>query len=139
MNLERKLKLLFDAIRVEVRENAALRARLSEFLDEHRARKNADAKQRLESGERDASGKLIKRGNRRRQATVDPISEIRQGPEHLRKLLNRLDIEQLRDVVADYRMDPNKLVMKWQDKGRLIEHIVETSVMRGKKGDAFRA
>jgi hypothetical protein len=50
-----------------------------------------------------------------------------------------LDLEQLRDVVAEYRMDPNKLVMKWKDRERVIEHIATTAASRGRKGDAFRA
>ena len=41
--------------------------------------------------------------------------------------------------MADYRMDPSKLAMKWKDRERVIDHIVATAVERGQKGDAFRA
>jgi hypothetical protein len=83
-------------------------------------------------------GKGPKRGNRRTPATVDPVAEIQKGEQCLRDLLAPLDLEQLRDVVAEYRMDPNKLVMKWHDRARVVDHIVETAAVRNKKGDAFR-
>ena len=53
--------------------------------------------------------------------------------------LAALNLEQLRDVVAEYGMDPNKLVMKWKDRERVVDHIVTTSASRARKGDAFRA
>jgi hypothetical protein len=57
----------------------------------------------------------------------------------LRSELSSLDIEQLKDVVAQYGMDPGKLVMKWKDAARIIDRIVELSLTRSTKGDAFRA
>ncbi len=36
-------------------------------------------------------------------------------------------------------MDPGKLVMKWKDNVRVIDRIVELSLTRSTKGDAFRA
>jgi hypothetical protein len=75
----------------------------------------------------------------RATALIDPIREIEHGEHHLRDRLAPLDLEQLRDVVAEYRMDPNKLVMKWKDRERVIDHILSTSISRGRKGDAFRA
>jgi hypothetical protein len=70
---------------------------------------------------------------------VDPLTAIQSGQLHLQSQLAALDQEQLRDVMADYRMDPSKLAMKWKDRDRVIEHIVATAVERGQKGDAFRA
>lgn len=40
--------------------------------------------------------------------------------------------------VAQFAMDPSKLVMKWKDRDRIAEHIIETSMTRAAKGDAFR-
>jgi hypothetical protein len=65
---------------------------------------------------------------------VDPITEIEQGERHLQERLAALDLEQLRDVVAEYRMDPNKLVMKWNDRARIIDQILTTSINRGRQG-----
>jgi hypothetical protein len=52
--------------------------------------------------------------------------------------LGKLDIEQLRDVVADYGMDTGKLVIKWRTPDRIIDRIVEVSRQRAHKGSAFR-
>jgi hypothetical protein len=69
---------------------------------------------------------------------IDPIELGRQGEAILRTRLNELDIEQLRDIVAQYGMDPGKLVMKWKDATRIIDRIIEVSLSRATKGDAFR-
>ena len=52
------------------------------------------------------------------------------GPEALRDALQPLDLGQLLDIVAEYGMDPGKLVMKWKDKDRVVERIVEASISR---------
>ena len=35
-------------------------------------------------------------------------------------------------------MDSSKLAMKWKDKDRLIQLILDTSIRRASKGNAFR-
>jgi hypothetical protein len=62
----------------------------------------------------------------------------RQGEEVLRAQLKTLDIEKLRDIVAQYGMDPGKLVMKWKDPARVVERIVEVALSRATHGEAFR-
>ena len=47
-------------------------------------------------------------------------------------------MEELRDIVAEYGMDPGRLVMKWTTPERVINRIVEMSVARAHKGNAFR-
>ena len=47
--------------------------------------------------------------------------------------------KELKDIVADYGMDPSKLAMKWKDRDRVIKLIIDTSQRRASKGDAFRA
>lgn len=75
--------------------------------------------------------------NRRTAAALDPVQLVRQGEAALRMGLGRLDIEQLKDIVADYGMDPAKLVMKWKDPQRIIDRIVELSIGRARKGESF--
>ena len=77
--------------------------------------------------------------NRRPPAVLDPVSVAREGEAALRERLAALSFEQLRDIVADYGMDPGKLVMKWKDQARVLDRIVEVSISRAAKGDAFRA
>jgi hypothetical protein len=76
-------------------------------------------------------------GNRRTPAVLDPIDAARQGEEVLRQRLAGLSVEQLKDIVADYGMDPGKLVMKWKTPARIIDRIVEFALARAVKGDVF--
>jgi len=77
--------------------------------------------------------------NRRAPAVLDPIEIARQGEDVLRAKLGTLSIEELKDIVAQFGMDPGKLVTKWKTADRIVERIVETSMARAQKGDAFRA
>ncbi|MBV9302154.1 MAG: hypothetical protein JOY62_08470 [Acidobacteriaceae bacterium] len=79
-----------------------------------------------------------KKSGRRAPAVLDPIELARQSEDVLRKQLRPLTLDQLRDIVAEHGMDAGKLVMKWKDAGRVIERIVELSLARATKGDAFR-
>ena len=53
--------------------------------------------------------------------------------------LAELNLEELRDIVAQFGMDPRRLVMKWKDARRVREHIEATTAQRSRKADAFRA
>ena len=77
--------------------------------------------------------------NRRPAAVLDPIQLVRDGEAQLRARLSELALEELKDIVADYGMDPGKLVMKWKDAERIADRIVELSLARAQKGDAFRS
>ncbi len=75
--------------------------------------------------------------NRRAPAVLDPIEVAREGEQVLRVKLGTLTLDQLKDIVADYGMDPGKLVMKWKGADRVVERIVEVSLGRVKKGEGF--
>lgn len=77
--------------------------------------------------------------NRRPPAALDPIEIAREGEVALRMQLAELTVEQLKDVVAEYGMDPGKLVAKWKTPDRIIDRIVEISLARSQKGNAFRS
>ena len=77
--------------------------------------------------------------NRRPSPVLDPVEFARSGEEMLRARLAALSIEQLRDIVAEHGMDPGKLVIKWKSADRIIDRIVEISMARAQKGDAFRS
>lgn len=77
--------------------------------------------------------------NRRAPPVLDPIALARQGEAVLRERLGALTLDQLKDIVADHGMDPGKLVLKWKTPDRVIERIVEVSMGRAKKGEAFLA
>ena len=77
--------------------------------------------------------------NRRARAVLDPIQMVQESEEKLREQLSVLTVEQLKDIVADYGMDPSKLVMKWRIRERIVNHIVDMANSRSRKGDAFRS
>lgn len=125
MTLENKVAALFEAILVEIRRNP-------EF-----AEKLAIALEGLGKGT-DTEAPKKGKGGRRAPAVLDPVAVYQEGDAILRQRLAALDLEQLRDIVAEYGMDPGKLVLKWKTKERVIDHIVDTASARAKKGEAFR-
>ena len=84
------------------------------------------------------SGILKPTRRRRSPAVFDPVEIAREGESALRHRLETLGIEALKDIVAQYAMDPNKLVMKWKKPERIIDQIVTMSMQRATKGDVFR-
>ena len=79
-----------------------------------------------------------KKSNRRKPGLFDPVSVYRENPDSLQPRLENLEIEELKDIVAEQGLDRAKLAMKWKSKERLIELIVTSVKMRSQKGDAFR-
>jgi hypothetical protein len=77
--------------------------------------------------------------NRRAPAAIDPFTTYRADPSALQPALQTLDIEQLKDIVSQYAMDPRKLALKWRTPDRLIDLIVEVVNQRSRKGEAFRS
>jgi hypothetical protein len=126
MTVKRRLKKVFDEILAEVESNASFAERILLALD----KQATNSKQATDSE---------KKRRRRTAAVLDPISILElEGEDSLRSSLVELDIEQLKDIVAEYGMDQAKLVMKWNATERIIDHIVSTAISRSKKGDAFR-
>jgi hypothetical protein len=80
-----------------------------------------------------------KSSNRRAPAAIDPFAIHRADPSALRPALQTLDIEQLKDIVSQYAMDPRKLALKWRTSDRLIDLITEVVDQRSRKGEAFRS
>jgi len=81
----------------------------------------------------------VRRKGRRALPVLDPIEIAQSGADALREALGPLDVDQLLDIVAEYGMDPGKLVMKWKERERIRDRIIEVSLARTTKGDAFRS
>lgn len=77
--------------------------------------------------------------NRRMAAILDPVELAAAGEGVLRSKLIGLTLDQLQDIVSEYGMDPGRLVVKWKTPERIIDRIVEMSVARAQKGNAFRS
>ena len=138
MNLR---KLLADAVRVvadEAERNPEFKRRLQEIVWLSGDRREGGLT-RPGASRTTAGGRNERRPKSRRAAAVlNPIEIASEGEEQLRKQLAALTLVQLKDVVADYGMDPGRLVMKWKSPERVAERIVELSMSRARKGDAFR-
>lgn len=76
---------------------------------------------------------------RRAPGVIDPFAVYGAiGDSGLRDQLGALELEQLRDIIAEHGMDHDRLAMKWKTKGRVIDRIVEKVSARTAKGSAFR-
>jgi hypothetical protein len=120
-------KILNDLVRVVVEEatrNAEFANRIEESLG-------------IKEKKKPTTPAASRGANRRAPAVLDPIELMREGETVLRAKLSALTLEQLKDIVADYGMDPGKLVLKWKTPDRIIERIVEVSLGRVKKGEGF--
>jgi hypothetical protein len=133
VSIKKTLSSLLREIITEAENNPGFRTRLEEVLGP-----DTPAVSKTKQSSSEGGVPYHQRpSNRRAPAKLDPVHLAREGNTELRDALSKLDLEQLRDVVADYGMDPGKLVLKWRDKERVIERIIEVSHSRAQKGSAF--
>ena len=71
------------------------------------------------------------------QPALDPFVAHRELPEELRAALDALEIEQLKDIVTVYALDPAKLALKWKTKTRLVDFICQVVEQRNERGRVF--
>ena len=137
MNLKSRLVGIANVVAEEAAKNPEFRDRLLEAMADSAkmSRPSALTQPRTSAIQ---MGVEKRRGGRRSEALIDPVDLAGHGEGSLRARLSELDLERLHDIVAQYGMDPGKLVMKWKDRERVIERIVEVSMARATKGDAFR-
>ena len=135
MNVRNSLHRLVRVVLEEAERNPAFDAALQDAFGMP-LQKPKEPK--LHKGEEVASGKPKRPKNRRAPAALDPVQVVRSGETALRDQLSKLNVEQLKDIVAEYGMDPGRLMVKWTSLERLTEKIVELSLSRAHKGDAFR-
>lgn len=130
MTINRRLSAIVSVIADEAEKNEAFRVNLERVLGINALH---DVSRPL------PEGMTKQKGGRRTPAVLDPVELARQGENILREKISPLTLDQLRDIVAQYGMDPGKLVMKWKDERRVMDRIVELSLSRATKGDAFRS
>src|SRR5882762_5311996 len=130
------LSNLFRALIEEAEKNPEFEARLLDALtaagfarineggQPKRAKMPPDHQGRTDASIGGAAD-LRRASNRRPAAVLDPVKMARDGEQPLRAALGKLTLVQLHDIVADYGMDPGKLVMKWRTDTRVIDRIVE--------------
>ena len=129
MNKEskRKIKEFFSVIIDEAEKNDEFAKSLYKIF------------QNSEERIKPVTSKESKRSPKRRdKAILDPI-KLAEDNELTKDILAELTEKELKDIIADYGMDSAKLAMKWKDKERLIQLILESAFRRASKGDAFRS
>ncbi len=96
------LKRLFRAIEQEASENPKFAERIQSALHEERF--------------------PARSSGRRQAAVVDPQQLVEVGGEEgLRAALLPLTVDRLKDVIAQYGMDPQRLALKWKTHARLLD------------------
>lgn len=85
--------------------------------------------------EADGSGR---KDGRRPQSRIDPFAVYEDsGEEELERRLSALSVEELKDTIAQYGMDRDKLAMKWNTPERLTERIIVTVRARVEQGGSI--
>lgn len=122
MNTQKTLKALFNEILAEVERNDELRAKVEGVLGRSPTQASKPSKQAA----------------RRNPGRFDPMAVYRERSTDLAHRLDELNVEELKDLIAEHGMDRTKLAMKWKDRQRLVELITRTVESRAQKGDVFR-
>ncbi len=78
-----------------------------------------------------------KRRSRRSPAKLDPLHLLEMGEEILAKELEKLNVEELKDIVSEYGMDTSRLALKWKDRKRLELLIMDATKRKSSRGEAF--
>jgi hypothetical protein len=125
--LRSRLRALMNAIESEAERNPEFATALAQALGIGASK------------EAPSSRPSTRKTRRRNKGVFDPMDVLRdEGVNGLRGQLASLDIEQLKDIVAENGMDQRKLAMKWKTADRLIDLIVTTAQSRVVRGDVFR-
>lgn len=136
---------LTAAVAEEALQNTGFRARLSEALviDRNKQSVGTPPEDRATSAApalQGVTGKARPKSGRRAPGPWDPYDVYAEvGEAGLRDRLGRLELEQLRDMIAEHRMNTDGLALRWKKVDRVIGRIVERVVDRAAKGDAFRS
>lgn len=115
---------LSKCIAEEITSNEAFAKKISDIIEDATPKSSASAQ-------------APKKSNRRAKAKVNPFLEYDAGEAALLAALEPLNIEELKDVVAENGMDSARLAMKWKNREKLVALIVDMTKRRSSRGDAF--
>ena len=120
-DIEKKIKLILNVILDEIETNEKFQKRFLEIFDINP----------------DKEIKSKKKNNRRDKPVLNPITIIQDNNTNIRYELEKLSIKELKDIIAYFNMDKTKVAMKWKNKEKIINLIIEISTLRASKGSAF--
>lgn len=153
MKMETQLAKLFEVIMQEVRTNHVFAENVRGIFngaEEKSYETSGSQGRRTTRGvSKDSSVKnentttpstIPKRHTKKRNAALfNPETILEQyGEEKLVDSLNQLEVDQLKDIVSEFGMDPGKRVMRFRKKEKFVDHIVGVANNRLQKGTAFR-
>ena len=81
---------------------------------------------------------IQRRRNRRDPAVLNPFDMIPNDETKLVECLRSLTEKELKDIIAQFGLDPTNRSMQWRKKERLIQSILEATRRKTAKGNAFR-
>jgi hypothetical protein len=143
--LSKVLAGLTAVIAEEALQNAEFRTQLNEVLANDVGRSMGVLPRKgpvapAARASKGASAKARPKRGRRAPGPWDPYDVYAEvGETGLRDRLSQLELEQLRDIIAEYGMNTDGLAMRWRTADRVVGRIVERVVDRAAKGDAFRS
>lgn len=143
-NLAGILANLTSVVAEEAAQNAAFATRLNAVLTVNGGISSAVVAPQCPPSPVAAASNVVSaraRPGRGRRATGpwDPYAVYAEvGQLGLTERLNQLELEQLRDIVAEHGMNSDGLALRWKKADRVVSRIVERVVDRAAKGDAFR-
>jgi len=76
---------------------------------------------------------------KRAPAAFDPVAAAHDGADALRARLAALSADQLKDIIAEYGLDPTGRANRWRKPERLVDLISDRAVERAQKGRGFGA
>ncbi|HWL22253.1 MAG TPA: hypothetical protein VNR38_00635 [Ureibacillus sp.] len=153
LKIEMQLAQLFECIVQEVKVNKEFADRIRRVFNEdesdshkgsgsggRRKNRGASAENPVTDEKGLSSSTVPKRKSRKRNAALfNPESILEeQGEEWLLQSLNQLEVDQLKDIISEFGMDPGKRVAKCRKKEKFVSHIVGVTNNRLQKGTAFR-
>src|SRR4051812_21139225 len=115
------LRRLFDVLLAEAEANPGFAKRLLAVFA-----------RTVESTSRSAPGRPRLVGGRRPPGVLDPFAVYKEGAKRLQDKLGELDVDQLKDVIAEHGMDASRLAAKWKTPERLIDLIMSTVSSRAR-------
>ncbi len=151
--IEKQLAQLFDVMMEELKTNNQFAEKIRGIFNasEQESHQISGSRRRrkdriLSSDKADANAKAIlpsaspeKRTRKRNPSLFNPETVLKErGEDVLFTSLNQLEVEQLKDIISEYGMDPARKAVRWRKKERFVDHIIEVVNNRIMKGSAFR-
>lgn len=127
--LERIVTRLYECVLEEMQTNPVFAKKLADILFEDTSfvvDKSRTKKKPIKS--------------KRKKALFNPVVYLLEHEMQNKVLeveLGKLEINQLKDMISEYDMDPNKEATRWRKKEKFISLILERSLKRSNHGKVF--